>query len=326
MSNGSTSKTPPVIGLLGAGQLGRMLCESASPLAVPIALLDAAGAPAKQINSNPRNVDGSFKDPAKIRSLAAQCDVLTVEIEHIDTQVLEEIDAEGVAVEGGQVKKVAIHPSWRTLRLVQDKFEQKEYLRAQGLPVAEQMALGGGGGGGGGGSSDDDAGEAAMMASLAAASERFGFPWMLKARKDSYDGRGNLKISSEADWERAAREFGGLACYAERWVPFDKELAVMVVRTEDAEGRTRRVVPFPAVETVHEDSICSKVFMPPRDVPADVGRRAQDVASSVVAKLWGRGVFAVEMFLTKDGQVTVNEIAPRPHNSGHLTIEAVPYM
>jgi phosphoribosylaminoimidazole carboxylase len=319
MSNASASKTPPVIGLLGAGQLGRMLCESASPLAVPIALLDAAGAPAKQINSNPRNVDGSFKDPAKIRTLAAQCDVLTVEIEHIDTQVLEEIDARGVAVEGGSVRKVAIHPSWRTLRLVQDKFEQKEYLRAQGLPVAEQMALGGG-------DSSDDGSEAAMMASLAAASERFGFPWMLKARKDSYDGRGNLKIGSEADWGRAAREFGGLACYAERWVPFAKELAVMVVRTEDAEGRTRRVVPFPAVETVHEDSICSKVFMPPRDVPADVGRRAQEVACGVVAKLWGRGVFAVEMFLTSDGQVTVNEIAPRPHNSGHLTIEAVPYM
>ena len=300
------SAKTPLIGLLGGGQLGRMLCEAAAPSAAQIAVLDAEKCPAKDINGNKHHVAGSFKDATKIRQLATACDVLTVEIEHIDTEVLEEIDLHGV---GG--KKVTVHPSWKTLRLVQNKYEQKEFLRAQGIPIAEQMAI--------------ETGDA-MRASMEQAAARFGYPWMLKARKDSYDGRGNLKISSAADLDAAVREFGSLACYAEKWVPFQIELATMVVRTEDDAGRTRRVIPYPVVETVHEDNICSKVFMPPRNVSEDVCKRAQKVAASVVEKLWGRGVFAVEMFLNMEGDVIVNEIAPRPHNSGHLTIEAVPYM
>lgn len=278
------SPQKPVIGLLGGGQLGRMLCEAASPLDIEIAILDEENSPAKQINSSSRHVTGSFKDPARIRELAAGCDVLTVEIEHIETEVLEAIDTDTTAKAG---KGPAVHPSWRTLRLIQDKFAQKEHLAKAGLPVAEQMALAEGDG---------------MLASLQEASARFGFPWMLKARKGSYDGRGNFKIAGEADWERAVAEFGRLSCYAERWVPFELELAVMVIRTEDDEGRTKRVVPYPAVETIHEDNICSKVFMPPRNVPAAVCEKAQKVACSVIEKLWGRGVFAVELFLTKDGR------------------------
>ncbi|KAJ0121227.1 phosphoribosylaminoimidazole carboxylase [Diaporthe amygdali] len=291
-----------VIGLLGGGQLGRMLCEAASPLDIEIAILDEKNAPAKQINSNSKHVTGSFKDAPKIRELAAKCDVLTVEIEHIETEVLEEIDGQG---------KVSVHPSWKTLRLIQDKFDQKEHLRKEGLPIAEQMAIESG---------------ATMPASLQLAAQEFGYPFMLKARKGSYDGRGNFKISSEADIDKAFEEFGKLSCYAEKWVPFELELAVMVVRTEDNHGKTKRVIPYPAVETIHEDNICSKVFMPPRSVPAPICERAQKVACDVVEKLWGRGVFAVEMFLTREGKILVNEIAPRPHNSGHYTIEAVPYM
>lgn len=272
-----------VIGLLGGGQLGRMLCEAASPLDIEIAILDEKNAPAKQINSNSKHVTGSFKDAPKIRELAAKCDVLTVEIEHIETEVLEEIDGQG---------KVSVHPSWKTLRLIQDKFDQKEHLRKEGLPIAEQMAIESG---------------ATMPASLQLAAQEFGYPFMLKARKGSYDGRGNFKISSEADIDKAFEEFGKLSCYAEKWVPFELELAVMVVRTEDNHGKTKRVIPYPAVETIHEDNICSKVFMPPRSVPAPICERAQKVACDVVEKLWGRGVFAVEMFLTREGKILVNE-------------------
>lgn len=272
-----------VIGLLGGGQLGRMLCEAASPLDIEIAILDEKNAPAKQINSNSKHVTGSFKDASKIRQLASKTDILTVEIEHIETEVLEELDAQG---------KVAVHPSWKTLRLIQDKFDQKEHLRKEGLPIAEQMAI--------------EAG-ATMPASLQQASEKFGFPFMLKARKGSYDGRGNFKISNARDIEQAFEEFGTLSCYAEKWVPFELELAVMVVRTEDSQGKTKRVIPYPAVETIHEDNICSKVFMPPRTVPAPICERAQKVACDVVEKLWGRGVFAVEMFLTREGKILVNE-------------------
>lgn len=293
----------PVIGLLGGGQLGRMLCQAAAPLDVEIAILDAENAPAKQINHNSHNINGSYKDAEKIRELASRCSVLSVETEHVDTTVLEEI---------ATTTKVAVCPSWKTLRLIQDKYEQKTYFAGQGIPVAESVAIEGSGD--------------AMLASLKAVSAKFGYPWMLKSRKDSYDGRGNLKISNEADLERAVAEFGNFSCYAEKFVPFQCELSVLVIRTEDDEGRTKRLLPYPAVETVHEDNICSRVYLPPRTTPAAACERAQQVASDVVGKLWGRGIFAVEMFVTQDNQILVNEIAPRPHNSGHLFIEAVPYM
>ncbi|KAL7813316.1 hypothetical protein V8C26DRAFT_164748 [Trichoderma gracile] len=293
----------PVIGLLGGGQLGRMLCQAAAPLDVEIAILDAENAPAKLVNHNSRNINGSYKDAEKIKELASHCSVLSVETEHVDTTVLEEI---------ATTTKVAVCPSWKTIRLIQDKYEQKAYLASKGIPVAESVAIEGSGD--------------AMLASLKAVSAKFGYPWMLKARKDSYDGRGNMKISGEADLEHAVAEFGKFSCYAEKFVPFQCELSVIVIRTENDDGQTKRLLTYPAVETVHEDNICSRVYLPPRTTPASACEQAQKVASDVVDKLWGRGIFAVEMFVTQDNQILVNEIAPRPHNSGHLFIEAVPYM
>ncbi|KAL9567602.1 hypothetical protein ACKAV7_008174 [Fusarium commune] len=269
----------PALGLLGGGQLGRMLCEAASPLEVEIAILDAQDAPAKQVSRS---------------------NVLSVETEHIETAVLEELATEG---------KVVVYPSWKTLRLIQDKFEQKDYLGKQGIPIAEQVAI-------------QASGAEEMRKALKDVATKFGFPYILKSRKDSYDGRGNIKIANDEDIETAVNEFGKLQCYAEKYVPFQRELSVIVIRTEDTEGRTKRLVPYPCVETVHEDNVCSRVYMPPRDTPDEVSKRAQEVAVSVVEKLWGRGVFAVEMFVTEKNDILVNEIAPRPHNSGHLTIEA----
>ncbi|KAI1375681.1 Phosphoribosylaminoimidazole carboxylase [Hypoxylon crocopeplum] len=306
----------PIIGLLGGGQLGRMLCEAAGPLGISIAVLDAEDCPAKQTNQNSLHVTGSFKDPEKIKLLASRCDVLTVEIEHVDTEVLEEIATKGVEVptpdgKGTTLKKVPVHPSWKTIRLIQDKYQQKEYFAKNGIPVAEQMAIESG---------------ATRPDSLDEAAWKFGFPFMLKDSKGSYDGRGNFKVGGPEDLRKAAEQMGDQPLYAEKWVPFEMELSVMVLRTEDDNGKLKHVYPYPVVETIHEDSICTKVFYPPRNVPEDVKKRAQKVASDVIASLWGRGVFAVELFLLADGQILVNEVAPRPHNSGHFTIEAVPQM
>ncbi|KAJ1334154.1 phosphoribosylaminoimidazole carboxylase [Microdochium nivale] len=306
----------PIIGLLGGGQLGRMLCEAAGPLGISVAVLDEENCPSKQANQNSLHVTGSFKDPEKIKQLAARCDVLTVEIEHVETTILEEIATKGVEVptaDGKSTtwKKVPVHPSWKTIRLIQDKYQQKEYFAKQGIPVAEQVAIA-------------DGGE--RLSSLRAAGDKFGFPFMLKGAKGSYDGRGNYKIDGPSDLETAANQMGDQPLYAEKWVPFDMELAVMVMRTEDDDGNFKAVYPYPVVETIHEDSICTKVFYPPRKVSEDIKKQAQKIASDVIASLWGRGVFAVEMFLTKDGRILVNEVAPRPHNSGHYTIEAVPQM
>ncbi|ORY57527.1 phosphoribosylaminoimidazole carboxylase [Pseudomassariella vexata] len=303
----------PVIGLLGGGQLGLMLCEAAGPLGtVEIAVLDAEDCPAKHAaRKNGLHVTGSFKDPAKIKELAARCDVLTVEIEHVDTEILEEIATKGVEVDG-KMKKVPVHPSWKTIRLIQDKYQQKEYFGQKGIPIAEQMAIKSG---------------SERKASLHEVGQKFGFPFMLKGSKGSYDGRGNFKIRTAQDFDSVAEQMGDQPLYAEKWVTFDMELAVMVVRVEDDDGKLNRVLPYPVVETVHEDSICTKVFFPPRNtaVTEEIKIQAQKVACDVVASLWGRGVFAVEMFL-KDGQILVNEVAPRPHNSGHYTIEAVHQM
>ncbi|KAI0489556.1 phosphoribosylaminoimidazole carboxylase [Xylaria cf. heliscus] len=303
----------PVIGLLGGGQLGRMLCQAAAPLGIAVAVLDAEDCPAKQINHNSLHVTGSFKDPEKIKQLAARCDVLTVEIEHVECDVLEEIATKGVEVpspdgNGTIMKRVPVHPSYKTIRLIQDKFQQKEYFAKNGLPVAPQMAI--------------EAGDA-RIASIKQAAERFGFPFMLKGAKGSYDGRGNFKVSGVDDFEGAIAQMGDQPLYAEKFVPFQMELAVMVMRTEDDDGNLKKVYPYPVVETIHEDSICTKVFFPPRNVAESITQRAQKVACDVVSRLWGRGVFAVEMFLVGE-EILVNEVAPRPHNSGHLTIELVP--
>ncbi|KAL2199360.1 hypothetical protein P885DRAFT_31992 [Corynascus similis CBS 632.67] len=306
-----------VIGLLGGGQLGRMLCEAANPLGIDIAILDEEKSPAKQAHDTNRHVTGSFKDAARIRELATKSDFLSVEIEHVETEVLEDIEKNGVEVKlaDGSTKthKPPVHPSWRTIRLIQDKYLQKEHFRTsdKGIPIAEQVAIESG---------------SATLTSLQNAAAKFGFPFMLKARKGSYDGRGNFKVSSEKDFEPAVKALGGLSLYAEKWAPFVKELAVMVIRTEDDNGKLKSCVAYPAVETIHEDSICTKVYMPPRDVSETVCERARKLATEVISTLWGRGVFAVEMFLLEDGSLMVNEVAPRPHNSGHYTIEAVPQM
>lgn len=277
----------PVIGVLGGGQLARMLMEAAGPLGIEIAVLDEANSPARQISQNDRNVTGSFKDPEKIRELARRCDLLTIEVEHVNTEVLEEIATKGVVMSSGEVKKVPIHPSWETIRLIQDKYLQKEHFGRSRIPIAPQVAIGGG---------------TSVLESLQGAAERFGFPFMLKSRKESYDGRGNFKVRGAHDFDTAAKTMGKLQLYAEKWVPFEKELAVIVVRTEDDEGNLRDVHAYPAVETIHEESICTKVFYPPRRVSADVCEKASKMAADVIRTLKGRGIFAVEMFLLKDGK------------------------
>lgn len=297
----------PVIGLLGGGQLGRMLQEQAMLLGIELVVLDENNCPTKQINLNEKHVEGSFKDPEKIRELARRCDILTVEIEHINTEVLEEIATKGVEVDG-QLKKVPVHPSWETLRLIQDKYLQKEHFGKAGIPIAPQISVESG---------------ISMQESLQKAAETFGFPFMLKARKGSYDGRGNFKVNGPEDFAEAIKDMGTLSLYAEKFQPFTKELAVMVVRTEDDAGNLKDVYAYPAVETVHEESICTKVFY--GKVSKEVGEKARKVACDVIRTVKGRGVFAVEMFLLANDELVINEVAPRPHNSGHYTIEAVPY-
>jgi phosphoribosylaminoimidazole carboxylase len=278
------------VGVLGGGQLGRMLIEAANRLNIQVNVLDTENSPAKQIAAHEGHISGSFKDAAAVKKLAQSSDVVTVEIEHVDTHMLEEVSSE-----------VTVEPSWRTLRTIKDKYAQKEYLKKHGVEVAESIDLEGKG-----------------IEGLKEVGVKFGYPFMLKSKTEAYDGRGNFVVKSEADVEVAQKALGDRPLYAERWADFRMELAVMVVKTKNG------VLTFPTVETVHEDSICKLTYAPPRKMGKDTAARAQEMAKKAIAAFEGKGVFGVEMFLLKDNTLLVNEIAPRPHNSGHYTIEACP--
>ncbi|KAL9025257.1 MAG: hypothetical protein Q9196_005887 [Gyalolechia fulgens] len=292
------------VGVLGGGQLGRMLTEAATRRNIKIITLDAKNSPAKQINASSLHIDGSFADPDAIRQLAERCDVLTVEIEHVNTDVLEDI-ATGVNCTQREVQ-----PSWRTIRTIQDKPVQKEHLRSHNIPTAPSVVLN----------------EPCSKEELEKIGMQLGFPFMLKSRTEAYDGRGNYPIKSQADIPAGMAALRDRPLYAEKWANFRMELATMVVKTtEDADEKWQEsTVAYPVVETIHEDSICKLVYAPARSVSDSVLEKAQELARAAVATFWGKGVFGVEMFLLEDDEILVNEIAPRPHNSGHYTIEACP--
>ncbi|KAJ1978179.1 phosphoribosylaminoimidazole carboxylase ade2 [Dimargaris xerosporica] len=289
----------PRVGILGGGQLGRMLVEAANRLNVHVSILDQGeNAPAKQLAAHNQHIDGQFRDAERIRELAEQVDALTVEIEHVNVSELIRLRQEH--------PKLQIQPSPRTIKIIQDKFEQKRHLNSNGLPLPAFQEV----------KSEEDLKEAA---------KQFGYPLMLKAKKMAYDGRGNAVIKSEADipraWQALVPAEGDAAAttsnlFVEQWVPFTKELAVMVVRSRDGMVRS-----YPLVETVQKDNICHLVLAPAQ-MEGTVATRAKKIAESAIMSLDGAGVFGVEMFLLEDGGVLLNEIAPRPHNSGHYTIEA----
>ena len=271
--------------------MGRMLAAAASLLNIPVIILDVGKyGPAKQIVSSLHHIDGSFSDAEKIRQLAAKANVLTVEIEHVDASVLEEVESS---------QRIPVHPSPSTIKIIQDKLIQKQHLSSHGLPIGEFIQL------------------ESTVDSIRDASNKLGFPLMLKGRTLAYDGRGNYVLRDESQIHEAISALGDRPLYAEKWIPFTKEIAVMVVRTVSGGVRS-----YPVAETVHKDNICHLVFAPLRSMDGTLGLRAQKVAEDVVRTFKGAGVFGVEMFLLEDGEIYVNEIAPRPHNSGHYTIEA----
>lgn len=289
------------VGILGGGQLGRMLTHPAALMGIPLLILDKGGfTPAKQTLLAPEGTahpDGAFTSEAHIRELAKACDVLTVEIEHVNADVLADVVAEGLC---------DVQPSPATIRLIQDKYLQKEHLAAKGIPVAPFDKL----------PPTPTAGDVKALAG------KLGLPMMLKARTLAYDGRGNapLKTTEDKDIAAALEFLGDRPLYAEGWAPFVKEVAVMVVRNAAGEVRS-----YDAVETVHRDSIlrvCSAPLRAHGDAMRGINEKARQLAERAVATLDGAGIFGVEMFLLPDGSLLLNEIAPRPHNSGHHTIEA----
>lgn len=210
-------------------EAGRMLVSAANLLGIKVVVLDNDEAcPANQINPG-GFVKGSFKDPDAIKTLAKQVDIITIEIEHVDAEALQ-----ALVDEKNSGRRVIVQPHPATIRTILDKFEQKEYLLKRGIPVAKSVAV-----------EDQDFEKGIECVG--------GFPCMLKSRFGSYDGYGNAPLRSESDLPEAIKALGGRALYIEAWVPFEIELAVMVVKTVDspADWMTGTLA-FPVVETIHD--------------------------------------------------------------------------
>jgi 5-(carboxyamino)imidazole ribonucleotide synthase len=272
------------LGVVGGGQLGRMMGEAAGPLGVELVVSDPTpDCPAAPVVRE--QIVGDFDDYDAIRDLAERVDVLTFEIELADPDEMQRVSQE---------TGTPVHPSPETLRTIQDKLVQNRALADAGIPIPEFRTV------------DDEA-------DLLAAGEELGWPVMCKAREGGYDGRGNLPAENPGVAEAALEALGGPAL-AEEMVDFERELAVMGVKGAE------EVRAYPVTETIHEAEILRETACPARAAP-EVRERAREVAFEVLEMLDGRGVYGIEMFETREGEILVNEIAPRPHNSGHWTIE-----
>lgn len=292
-----SGSAPPVVGVLGGGQLGRMMAAAAHRLGIELVVLDPQGAQSPAGQFGVKAIAGSFTNEDDIATLAAQCDILTVEIEHVNASFLGQLQTRAE-------KPVAVHPSPATIALIQDKYNQKQFFaQVDGIHVAPYQIV----------TSVADARQVGVA---------FGYPYMLKSRLFAYDGKGNAVVTKASDVEDAFAKLGvkqdgdaPVMLYAEKWVPFTKELAVMVVKSSDD------VRAYPVVETTQKDSICDTVLAPAQ-ISQETYAKAKQMAFHAISQLDGNGIYGVELFLTADNDVLLNEIAPRPHNSGHYTIEA----
>ncbi len=277
-----------ILGIIGGGQLGMMIAEAAKKMpenVSKIIVLDPTeNCPAAQVGAE--QIVADFKDKEAIIELSEKSDIITYEIESGDSEVLKSVE-----------KNAEINPSPETLHTIQDKFLQKTFLKEHGIPVPEFIEI----------SNIDDVKEGL---------KKFGYPALLKARRDAYDGRGNFKVDSEDMVQTAYDYFKGQKLMLEKFVPFKMEVSVIAARNTKGEIKT-----FPLVENIHEENILRETIAPAR-VSDEITKNAEKIASQTMDVLKGAGVFGIEMFVTQDDQIVINEIAPRVHNSGHHSLQS----
>jgi 5-(carboxyamino)imidazole ribonucleotide synthase len=270
------------IGIIGGGQLGLMMARAAKRLGCTCVVLDPLPAsPAGQAAGH--QIIGNYSDPAKVRELAESCDIITFELEDIDVGPLLTLQQEGHVIQ----------PSPQVLATIQDKLQQKTFLRDAGIPTSDFIEI--------------DKPDAQTFAD-------FGYPLVQKARRGGYDGRG-VVVMKEAS---AFKQNLPVPSLIERFVAAEKEISVLVARNPDGECKA-----YPVVEMVFvEEQNVLDVLLSPARIDDQLANTAQQLGIKTVEALQGVGIFGVEMFLTADGQLLVNEVAPRTHNSGHQSIEA----
>jgi 5-(carboxyamino)imidazole ribonucleotide synthase len=282
---------PLSVGIIGGGQLGKMIALQAKRMALKICILDPSSCcPASSVSDE--LIVADFTDEEAIRKLASKSDVITYEIELANSKALVDLSSKNHNL---------VNPSPETLRIIQDKYKQKSFLRENKLNVPSFELV----------NSEEQ---------LFDLCQDYGFPVILKARENSYDGRGNYLIRSKGEIYKAFSRFAGgeeeRRLMVEKFVRFRQEISIMVAR-----NRSGQIASFPVAENIHKDHILNLTIVPAR-VSERVANKARKMAEKALSALKGAGIFGIEMFVTHDDEVMINEIAPRPHNSGHYSIEA----
>jgi len=282
------NKDHPRIGIIGGGQLSKMTALAGLQLGCDVVVLERSSAsPAATLALH--SIVGDWNDPEILLKLASQSDVITLENEFVDAGALRVLESSGAR----------LLPTADSIALTQDKFVQKTTLAGAGLPVAAFRKV-------------------ASVPDIQEAGREYGWPVVLKTRRNGYDGKGNFTVrdagEAAAGWEKLGG--GSVELFVEAFCPFERELAIIITRARDGSSAA-----YPVVESVQRDHICH-VIKAPASLPAAVSARAAELARDAVAAVGGLGSFGVEMFLLSGGNLLVNELAPRVHNSGHYTIEA----
>jgi 5-(carboxyamino)imidazole ribonucleotide synthase len=274
------------IGIIGGGQLGRMLAVEARLMGYGVVVLDPEpGSPCSHVADE--QIVSSFDDVQAALMLAEKSDVVTYEFENVDYRLVEAIEKKG-----GRV-----YPGSRALKVSQNRFLEKGFIRGIGIGVADYERIDG-------------------AYDLEAAKKKIGLPAVLKTVSSGYDGKGQAVLTRDEDVLRSFDLMRGRALLWERYVPVWKEISVVCAR--DARGN---ISIYPVSENIHLENILHMSIVPAR-IPEETEERGREIAETIALELGITGVLCVEMFLTEDGGVLVNEIAPRPHNSGHYTMDA----
>ncbi|GEB77326.1 5-(carboxyamino)imidazole ribonucleotide synthase [Sporolactobacillus inulinus] len=273
------------IGILGGGQLGRMMAISAKQMGYRIAVLDPVeDCPCAQVADIA--ITANYDDPEAAKKMATVADVVTYEFENVDVQTVDYLQENSYLPQGGHL-----------LEITKDRLNEKAAIQSAGLPVAPYMPV-------------------RNTKELEEAIDTIGFPSVLKTTQGGYDGKGQYVLKSKADLEEALPYIGKTPFELEKWLPFEKEISVIVARSTTGETSV-----FPVAENIHRHNILHHTLVPAR-ISDNLREEATQHALRLAEALHLVGTLAVEMFVGTDGRVYVNETAPRPHNSGHFSINA----
>lgn len=286
MTNLSKQIVPgSTIGIIGGGQLGRMMAFSAKERGYKIAVLDPTpDCPTAQVAD--WHIEAEYDNEEALKELAMKSDVLTYEFENIDARTLENVQGKALTPQGTEL-----------LLITQNRLREKEFLKNANIPIANYRKVD-------------------SFEELTQSLSSIGYPSVLKTIRGGYDGKGQYVLKSEKDIEKAKELLLNGTCVLEAWVTFKKEISVMVIRNLKGD-----ISVFPTAENIHVNNILLETIVPAR-VSDAVHKKAKEIAETIAEEMNLVGALGIELFLTQDEEMYANELAPRPHNSGHYSIEA----